>query len=110
MNNTKYDGIHLRGPGAVRHFTYRAVQSIKPVLESCNPNAPLRRTKTKFSRPIRMQEFPARNRKMGNDDHTDCEQAQYAKQKLQQDLSYAQAVKGRNVYSVPTSNIYELLN
>ena len=31
-NNANYDGIHLRGPHAVRHFTYRAVQAVKSVI------------------------------------------------------------------------------
>ena len=29
-----FDGIHLRGQGASRHLTYRAVQAIKPVLKT----------------------------------------------------------------------------
>ena len=28
----RFDGVHLRGKGAKRHFTYRAVQAIKPVI------------------------------------------------------------------------------
>ena len=28
----RFDGVHLRGKGASRHFTYRAVQAIKPVI------------------------------------------------------------------------------
>ena len=27
-----YDGVHLRGSEASRHFTYRAVQAIKPAV------------------------------------------------------------------------------
>ena len=30
-NDSSYDGIHLRGPAAVRHFTYRAANAIKSV-------------------------------------------------------------------------------
>ena len=29
-----YDGIHLRGRAAMRHFTYRAIEAIKPVFGS----------------------------------------------------------------------------
>ena len=32
MNSEQIDGIHIRGPGARRHFTYRAVQAVKQVL------------------------------------------------------------------------------
>ena len=31
-NERKYDGIHLRGEGASRHFTYRAVNALEPIL------------------------------------------------------------------------------
>ena len=31
-SDEKVDGLHLRGPGGSRHFTYRAVQCVKPVL------------------------------------------------------------------------------
>ena len=31
-SDSNYDGIHLRGPAATRHFTYRAVNAIKSVL------------------------------------------------------------------------------
>ena len=29
-----YDGVHLRGSGAKRHFNYRAKQAIRPVINS----------------------------------------------------------------------------
>ena len=32
INGRNYDGIHVRGDGAQRHFTYRAVNAVKPIL------------------------------------------------------------------------------
>ena len=34
ITERNYDGIHLRGGGAQRHFTYRAVNAIKPILRA----------------------------------------------------------------------------
>ena len=37
---SQFDGVHLRGSDSERHFTYRAVQSIKPVLKQVKSNKP----------------------------------------------------------------------
>ena len=89
-----FDGTHLRGPGGSRHFTYRAVQSLKPVLKSLHPA---------------VQTGPVQGNK-GKDDHSNCEQTRYMEQKLQQRKSYAQAAKSETTYNVPTSNYYASLN
>jgi hypothetical protein len=61
MNSGQIDGIHLRGPGARRHFTYRAVQAVKQVL------------------------FPAKRTFSANqaikDDHKNCPQTKYQTKK-----------------------------
>ena len=110
VKNINFDGIHLRGPGASRHFTYRAVQAIKPVLESVHKNVLPGLAKPLFPRSRKPHSMPASNNTVNKDNHSDCEQAQYMKQKLQQRKTYAQATKSETVYSVPTSNYYGSLN
>ena len=40
INSENYDGVHLRGQHASRHFTYRAVQAIKDIINcSVNPSS-----------------------------------------------------------------------
>ena len=36
MSDRNYDGIHLRGKHAVRHFSYRTVQAIKNIALEVN--------------------------------------------------------------------------
>ena len=73
------DGIHLRGPGAVRHFTYRAIQAVKPVLRNSSPYfRPARFT----SRPSASKDkqntgYRSRDENKSADNHTDCPQAQF---------------------------------
>ena len=38
INDANYDGIHLRGKAASRHFNYRAVQVLKPIFQVTNNN------------------------------------------------------------------------
>ena len=60
----RVDGIHLRGPGAQRHFTYRAVQAVKKAL-----SYPLRPAKNAVKTACRMEE----------NYHATCPQTMYAK-------------------------------
>ena len=69
------DGIHLRGPGAQRHFTYRAVQAVKKAL----------------SYPLRPAKYVLKTaRKMREDYHATCPQTMYEKaQRLNQEENHA---------------------
>ena len=119
--NPRYDGIHLEGSGASRHFTYRAVQALKHIV----PNkSPLRSQPTDHTRcpQAQYQRY-----------HTRCPQAQYQREQLikqrgkgviqsEQYVSYASAVKNsghtqnsslgaqRNCFSIPTRNRFEQLS
>ena len=110
------DGIHLRGPGASRHFNYRAVQALKPVLSANNEtkhgraHRPTSHPSDKI-RDAKSKDNGSTNSSRNYNDHTECAQAQY--QHRQQDrVSYAQAVKSKQVYvyTVPTFNKHEHLN
>ena len=79
-----YDGIHLRGEGGNRHFSYRAVNAIKPIL-NCR-----REIRAKNARP--------------DDRHTDCPQARF---KRQSELSIKQA--GQPVPASQNSNSQQSL-
>ena len=59
-----YDGVHLRGFAASRHFTYRAVQAIRPVIIS--------------SRPVQTANFDR------TDYHADCPQTRLQRQAARQ--------------------------
>ena len=121
--SSDYDGINFRGTGAVRHFSYRAAQAIKPVLKNIYPNifqsscTPVHHVHVQSHRTA--VDSKRYRREVNNDDHSNCEQAQYQTRKLQQTKSYAEAVKGdfqsktiqRNkYYNIPTSNFYAPLN
>ena len=107
------DGIHLRGPGASRHFTYRATQAVKPVLGPVSAG--------QFPRILRTGNYPSRQtvyvspaKPVRNNDHKDCPQTQF-QQRQGRSVSYAETVRGKhgkqgNVYNVSTSNMWEHLN
>ena len=118
----KYDGIHLVGNAASRHFTYRAVQVMLPIVNpSFKPMKQFSSLRQNFRAKIRTSEnvqLPAERVKQDNS-HTNCEQAQYQRQSGRSShgvkssnrrTSYADTVKGKqgNVYN--TSNIWEHLN
>ena len=108
-----FDGIHLHGPGASRHFTYRAVQALRSLLP--HNGKPLTST---IPRP-RTSRQTATKPEMGNhtdcpqaryQSHTDCPQARYQRQhQVEQGRSYADAVRSYK-YSVSTSNRFNPLN
>ena len=56
-----YDGVHLRGDGAARQFTYRAIKSLKQIL--CRAKSPSRQ------RPVHVNDRP--------NVHNNCPQQQY---------------------------------
>ena len=102
-----YDGVHLRGFSAARHFTYRAVQAIKPVVicrtaqnlrdnrsDSHNncPQAQYQRQLRSDSRQVNTEQFvfPRRFKKANNSEKKELESHKY----------------GPNYYSIPVQNRY----
>ena len=82
-NNPKYDGIHLTGDAAGRHFTYRAIQAIYPIISQpfqythrptfSSVNSPTRISNNK------VQRMPAERHDQDNY-HRDCPQTRYQTQ------------------------------
>lgn len=123
MSDHNYDGIHLRGEHAVRHFSYRTVQAIKNIAVE-----------------DKSKDYNRKNAK--NDFHQSCPQAEYQRQKLltnhraaksksgntvrniegqhtqssgqsqssAQEVRYSDVVRGQYSYSVPTQNRFQNLN
>ena len=114
--HNKYDGIHLRGTGAARHFTYRAVNALKPVFNH-KISPPTGRKQPKRAVPQ-------------TDFHANCPQTQYQRRVRDQSnrfepsrdeyrrsqdntrRQYSDVVKGghRYTYTVPTQNKFNPLN
>ena len=123
QDDPSYDGIHLSGGGASRHFTYRAVQALKHIVPC--------------SRQEKMSSSPSYNKSSARGgstgryakfDHNNCPQAQYQRGQLlkqrcnktnqsQHYDSYASAVKNNSQtrggqtysFSIPTKNRFDLL-
>ena len=107
------DGIHLRGPGASRHFTYRATQAVKQVLAQLSAG-PFSRISHHANFPSRQTMYVSPAKPVRNNDHKDCPQTQF-QQRQGRSVSYAETVRGKhgkqgNVYNVSTSNMWEHLN
>ena len=106
------DGIHLRGRGATRHFTYRAIQAMRPLISAkgrkvfdSSPKFP------RITKPdVRRSEKMRSEINISDSDHTDCEQARYARARKQR--TYAQAViqGGPSYRTYRGENIYNHLN
>ena len=127
-NNSKYDGIHLIGKSAMRHFTYRAVQAIAPIVTQ-----PTKVDRRKFAAPNLAGKSGRRKpglqnvanhganigrAKSGLQDnyHTNCEQAQYKRQSARgrggeqsykKNETYAEKVKANPKPSVFSNNIFD---
>ena len=118
QDDPRYDGIHLSGSGASRHFTYRAVQALKQIV-------PYSSQKKMSSSPI-YKKRSARGDSMLQSDHTTCPQALYQREKQRGNrtnqarhyVSYASAVRnngqtrvGQTVnFAIPTKNRFDLLS
>ena len=112
--NTKYDGIHMLGRGASRHYTYRAIQAISPIISKPNPDKKL----PCFSRKWSNSGVSRANK----DYHQNCPQARYMRQSASQqprvrsDRLFSEVLKGssqqetNHTYSVPTKNFFNPLN
>ena len=106
------DGIHLRGREASRHFTYRAIQAMQPLISpkgrkvfDSSPKFP------RITKPdVRRSEKMRSEINISETDHTDCEQARYARGRKQR--TYAQAViqGGPSYRTYRGENIYNHLN
>ena len=111
--NQRYDGIHLIGQGASRHFTYRAVQAISPIISKPNPDRKL----SSFSR-VRQTNY----RQSDKDNHQNCPQTRHMRQSAnggqwkRSDRLFSEVLKGssqqksKQMYTVPTSNFFNPLN
>ena len=117
MNKAKrqtnaYDGYHLRGDFASRHFTYRAIKAIKPVISNYADSAP--------TGPGRNNFCPNTTREPNF--HDNCPQTQYQRNQLpsshtqgQIRRTYSEVTSSNKRsndvrYAVPTSNYYIPLN
>ena len=126
ITSEQFDGIHLKGDGASRHLTYRAVQAMKPIL--CSKGRKVKvfdrflknernSRRTFYTSETKHSEIniprPANGYLRGHGDHTDCDQARYARgQASAAKITYAQAViQGGPSYRTYTGgNIYNHLN
>ena len=82
MEKPDYDGIHLRGPAASRHFTYRAVNAIKSVFGNIKTSFSHRPKSPQFRRNQQLSvdtNYRWEENKNGgsNNYHDNCPQAQY---------------------------------
>ena len=125
----RFDGVHLRGDGASRHFTYRAIQAMKPILCSKGKKVKVLKNPIKTARSPRHTVQISRatyghlpgygdhtdceQARYVRGDHTDCEQARYARRKsVAPKMTYAQAVTqgGPSHKTYMGGNIYNHLN
>ena len=98
LNSTFHDGIHLYGPGAQRHFTYRVKQVLESLLtgniferKSTNHNAQNRRPR--ISHIANMKNLPSPSEKRN-----------------QNIYSHAVSQPMINRYAIPVSNKFAPLN
>ena len=115
-----FDGIHLLGRGGSRHFTYRAGQAVQKILP--HYRQPLLRTslrddnhtecpQARYKQQRRLGSQSISKTNLEDYNHTDCPQARYQKQRGPElGKSYADVVKSRYTYSIPTSNMFNPLN
>ena len=113
-SNPQYDGIHLEGEAATRHFTYRAVQKLSQIITK-----PLKKHSAQKKEYIAATGARKFARVSSKDDHTNCPQAQYRQRHVEKvkntnnipSRTYADVVGNRHYnYSIPTKNFYSPLN
>ena len=114
-----YDGTHLRGAGASRHFTYRAIEAITKVMFPSKPNFRFRKHRISNSPPQQPQPAADRfSRKMAAENadngyfNTNQSSSQFAGRQQGGRTSYSDTVSGTQsyTYSVPVYNKYNPLN
>ena len=102
-NSKKIDGIHLHGPGASRHFTYRVVQAVKTVMATTTSGHSQSQSGRAAGQPISdryesNRDNNTRGEKYARNFHSDCPQAQFQQQVSKKGKSYSDAVKGKRNY------------
>ena len=118
-SDSKYDGIHPNTAAASRHFTYRAVQAILPVISpqsKSKPKGQFRTFKSHFraenGAENRVKDVPnltGRRRETNKHSHGQHHQsAKVSHGERSSDRKYSDVL--RNRYNVPTSNLYDHLN
>ena len=115
QSSDDFDGVHLVGTGASRHFNYRAVQAMRSILSPTGEKVTSTNTRTQRCVPrlaVHRPENPhtawnSYNYSANYDDHTNCEQARYMRSKM----SYSEAVQGGPSYrTYKGGNIFNHLN
>ena len=139
-NSSEFDGLHLRGEHAERHFNYRAIKAIKPTLSKYKKAEQMKKPRSTSSDPdyhatcpqtiYQREQIAARLRFMRNNQ---SQQRSYSEavtgSSQSQRRSYSEAVtrddqsearswvsniradrKMPYIYNVPTSNYYQHLN
>jgi hypothetical protein len=93
-----YDGVHLRGTEASRHFTYRAMQAIKPVSENESTEKPKMRKSDHVLLPA---------------GHNNCAQAKYQRRQSRNSTQVVtnqpNQTNSSYRYNVPTQNSFSVL-
>ena len=118
-DNPRFDGIHLSGSGASRHFTYRVVQNFKQIFQNWKSKSKMLPSSYSHRRNERIERV---KRHSDVNDHTNCPQAQYLRKQRgniadmpRHYVSYASAVKsnirgGQTIsFSIPTRNRFDQL-
>ena len=113
VDKPRYDGIHLIGSGASRHFTYRTINAIKPFISKPNINQ---------KKPYFWRQKQTTGNTNAQQSHLDCPQAVYMRQSsggrltARSGILYSDILKGSSqqktdcTYSVQTKNFFNPLN
>ena len=101
QNVKNYDGVNLRGEGASRHFTYRAVNAIGPVINNGNTASDYHLTCPQTKHQAQQFKFPSKFSRIGSTESRANEKAQ---------RSIGRQDKYQSRYNIPTNNIFEHLN
>ena len=107
-DDTKFDGIHLSGKGAVRQFTYRVIKQLKEKVYSSVKGKP---SPSQVDNHIDCPQALYQRTNQNRDNHHGS-QSQSSNRNVQTHL-YSDTVKGNNTehrYNVPIYNLYENLN
>jgi hypothetical protein len=112
INAKNYDGVHLRGPHATRHFTYRAVQAVKSIISESVKQP--RKTNTKSSNHRNCPQAQYQRRTNQRSDKHGPSQSQGIKSGHQstagtQGVRYSDALTGNHKYSIPVGNRFDVL-
>ena len=107
-DSENFDGIHMRGEGASRHFTYRTINALKQVIFSEKRKETYRNKSRAYTQA----------KSVPDDDHSACPQTVYQMwKKVEKNLHHkippAKSYRPRfndNRYSVPTQNRFSPLN